>query len=303
MTLGLRDIEYFVAVAEHGNLGRAAEALGLSQPALSKSLRRMEVSMQTKLVRKIPKGIELTTVGSAFLAHVGRIRLSLNDVAREVADLTQGRSGHVRLGCGPDMIDLFVQSACSRLLAVSPKVTLSVTMTQNDALFPAVRNGEFDLILSGLPAAPYPDLVHEQLLDDPFVVYAAANHSLARRKRVTLADLVQEEWVLSNPSALSTLRWTQTFARSGLQAPKVTMSTNSHTLMLHMVASSNLLGFMPRWYVRRGGSKVRLVELPIEHPDWSRRGGISYRKDAYLSPAAQRFINLIKQRAETIGMH
>ena len=70
MMLNLRDLEYFVAVAEHGNLGRAAEALGLSQPALSKTLRRMETSMQTKLVRKTPKGIELTAVGAAVLSHV-----------------------------------------------------------------------------------------------------------------------------------------------------------------------------------------------------------------------------------------
>ncbi|MDB5926360.1 MAG: LysR family transcriptional regulator [Betaproteobacteria bacterium] len=303
MSLGLRDIEYFVAVAEHGNLRRAAEALGLSQPALSKSLRRMEESMHTKLVRKIPKGIELTAVGSAFLGHVRRIRLCLEDVEHEVTDLTQGRAGHLRLGCGPDMIELFVQSACTRLLDSAPKVTLSVTMAQNDTLFPAVRNGEYDLILSGLPSAAYPDLVHEQLLDDPFVVYAAATHPLVRRKRITLADLVGQEWVLSMPSALSTSRWAQTFASSGLQAPKVTTTTNSHALMLHMVASSERLGFMPRWYVRRGGSKVRLAELPITHPDWSRLGGISYRKDAYLSPAALRFIELVKTIAERISSH
>jgi len=301
--LNLRDLEYFVVVAEHRNLGRAAEALGLSQPALSKTLRRMETSMQTKLVRKTPKGIELTAVGATFLAHVRRIRLSVDDVTHEIADLTQGHSGHLRIGCGADMIDLFVSPACSRLLKISPKVTFSVTMAQNDTLFPAVRNGEFDLILSGLPTAPYADLVHDPLLDDPFVVYAAAHHRLARRRRVTLADLVGQELTLSKPIALSTSRWTQTFERSGLQAPKVTITTNSHALMLHMVASSNLLGFMPRWYVRNGGSKVRLVELPIKHPDWSRKGGISYRKDAYLSPAAHRFIRLAKEIAERISTH
>jgi DNA-binding transcriptional LysR family regulator len=70
-----------------------------------------------------------------------------------------------------------------------------------------------------------------------------------------------------------------------------------------MVASSNLLGFMPRWYVRSGDSKVRLAELRIEHPDWSRGGGISYRKDAHLSPAALRFIQLVKEIAERISTH
>src|SRR5512147_2392198 len=105
MRLGLRDIEYFVAIADHGNLGRAADSLGLSQPGLSKCLRRLERSTQAKLVKKTPKGVELTTVGAAFLTHVRRIRLSLDDVAHEVADLTQGHAGHVRVGANNYAID------------------------------------------------------------------------------------------------------------------------------------------------------------------------------------------------------
>ena len=300
MTLALRDIEYFVTVAEHGNLGRAAEALGLSQPALSKSLRRMETSMHTKLVRKIPKGIELTAVGAAFLGHVRRIRLSLDDVANEVADLTDGRAGDLRIGCGPDMIDLFVQSACNELLKASPKVTLAVTTGLNDALFSALRNGEYDVILSGLPPAPYDDLVEEHLIDDEFVVYAAAAHPLAKRKRVTLDALAGEQWVLPNPNALARARWIRTFEDNGFPPPKVKVVTNSQALMMYAVASSDLLGFLPRWYVRRGASKARLAEVRIKHPDWSRRVGISYRKDAYLSPAALRFIDMLKAMAKKI---
>ena len=86
----LRDLEYFAVVAEHGHVGRAAEALGLSQPALSKSLRRLEKAMQAKLVKRTPKGVELTAVGSALHMHVHRLRLSLNDVVHEAADLSQG---------------------------------------------------------------------------------------------------------------------------------------------------------------------------------------------------------------------
>jgi DNA-binding transcriptional LysR family regulator len=96
----LRDIEYFAVIAEHGNVRRAAEALELSPTALSKSLRRLEASMQAKLFERTPKGVELTSVGAALLARVQRIRLTLNDVAREAADLSHGRSGHLSVGAG-----------------------------------------------------------------------------------------------------------------------------------------------------------------------------------------------------------
>ena len=96
MKIGLRDIEYFAVVADHRHVGRAAEALGLSQPALSRSLSRLEQSLDTKLLTRTPKGVELTVVGAAFLSHVQRLRLSLDDLEHEVADLTKGHVGNLR---------------------------------------------------------------------------------------------------------------------------------------------------------------------------------------------------------------
>ena len=86
----LRDLEYFAAIAEYGHLGRAAEALGLSQPALSKCLRRLEKAVDAKLVMRTPKGVALTSVGAALRTHAKRLSLSLTDVVHEAADLSQG---------------------------------------------------------------------------------------------------------------------------------------------------------------------------------------------------------------------
>jgi DNA-binding transcriptional LysR family regulator len=302
MTLGLRDIEYFIAVAEHGNVGRAAVALGLSQPALSKSLRRLEVSMQTKLVKKIPQGIELTTVGKAFLAHVQRIRLSLEDVTHEVTDLTQGRAGHLRIGCGPDMVDLLVQRACQDLLTASPKVTFSIMIGINDALFAALRVGTYDLIVSELPASPDENLVQEYLLDDEFCVFMSAHRRIARQDRATtLADLAQEQWAVTTPNALGRARLMRAFEDSGLAPPKITLETNSPALILAMVASSDLLGFLSKRVVRAASPKLRFAECRVKGKTWPRRVGMSYRKDAYLSPAAKRFSEILKATAKEIA--
>ena len=97
----LRDIEYFEEIAEQRHLGRAAERLGLSQPALSKSLRRLEEAMQVKLFDRNAKGLELTAEGSLLLARARDLRLSLRNVAREVSELSEGRAGHLRIGVGP----------------------------------------------------------------------------------------------------------------------------------------------------------------------------------------------------------
>src|SRR6185503_1391890 len=136
----LRDIEYFAVVAEHGNLTRASEALGLSPPALSKSLRRLEKSLEARLVRRTPKGVELTAVGSALLAQVKRIRLTLADVAREAADLSQGRAGHLRIGVGPTLAEI-LPPAYAKLAKDAPRLTVEISVTDNDVMFPALRNG------------------------------------------------------------------------------------------------------------------------------------------------------------------
>ena len=73
-----RDLQYFTVVAEHGNLRRAAEAIGISQPALSKTLRRLEKSAGTKIVERTPKGVELTAMGNALMTHAKRLQLAID---------------------------------------------------------------------------------------------------------------------------------------------------------------------------------------------------------------------------------
>ena len=297
----LRDIQYFVAVAKHGNVRRAAETLGLSQPALSKSLRRLEGSMQTKLVKKVPEGIELTAVGSAFLAHVRRIRLSLDDVAHEVADLTHGRAGHLRIGANQFAVDHLLRQACIALMNTAQKVTWTVTVAQNDDLVPALRNGAFDLIVAGVPGYPEQDLIQEHLLDDEFVVIASATHRLAKQKKVTIADLAGYQWALSGPGTLAPQQVDRAFKDNGLPPSNVTFQTNAPHLLMHAVASSDLLGFQSRFDVRHTAPRIRVVELPVKELAWIRRIGVSYRKDGYLSPAALRFIDILKSSAKEIA--
>ena len=198
-TMELRDIEYFAVMAEHGNVRRASEALGLSPPALSKSLRRLELSLKARIVKRTPKGIELTAVGSALLAQVKRIRVTLADVAREAADLSQGRAGHLRIGVGPAVAEL-LPAAYAALLDEAPRLTAAIEISDNDVMFPALRNGTLDLIFNAIPEFSMSGLTVEHLFDDDYVVCASARHRLAKSKRVPMSALANERWVLTTPN-------------------------------------------------------------------------------------------------------
>jgi DNA-binding transcriptional LysR family regulator len=296
--MDLRDIEYFSVLAEYGHVGRAAEALGLGQPALSLSLRRLEKSVQAKLVKRTPKGVELTKVGFALLSHARRLRLARDDLMREVAELAHGRAGNLHIGTGPATGATFLPTACSTLLKTAPNATLRFTVATNSVLLPALSNGDLDIVVNHVPRSVKPDLVQELLWEDEFCVYVSVNHPLAKRNHITLADLAQERWAIAEAAAFQSWQSLhRTFEDHGLPPPKISLVTDSVMLRLCTVASSNLLGFSSRQVVQLAEPHAKVMIVPIDGMSWIRRVGVVYRKNIHLSLMALRFIEILK----TIG--
>lgn len=294
--MNIRDVEYFAVIAEQRHMGRAAQELGLSAPALSKSLQRLEKSAKTRLVLRTPKGIELTPAGMTLLSHVGRLRLSLQDVAREIADLGEGRAGLLRMGVHPVLVDDLLAPACEALLQAAPNVQLSVTVEITDVTIAAVRAGELDFAFTTLPQNAPDDLEHEHLLDDHVVVFAAKNHRLAGRKKVSLAEVADEKWVITALNTQPGWAWLHSvFDAARLQPSQIAVRTNSLDLRNRLVASGGFLGFMSRMSLQRHANSLGLVEIPVDGMKWRRRIGITHRRNAYLTPAARRMIELLKE--------
>lgn len=297
MKYRFRDIEYFTEVAERGNVGRAAEALGLSQPALSKSLRLLETSLQSKLVKRVSRGVELTAAGRELFAHAHRLRLSLDDITRSVMDISQGRSGHLRIGSGTGFALYVIAAACADVVTNAPGATFKVSPMARNAAEAALLNGEIDLSVMTLLASAHKDLVTEHLYDEVFAICASANHPLARKKRLALTDLVNEKWIVSTEWASAPRQLKQAFADAGLPAPRITAQSESQTLRNTLLASTRLLSIANTRIVRHAAQQSALVILPVSGFKYSRSFGIYRRKDAYLPPIAQRFIVMLKNAA------
>ena len=296
----LRDIDYFAVIAEHRHLGRAAEALGLGQPALSMSLRRLEQSAQAKLVQRTPKGVELTAVGRALLAHVRRLRLARDDLAREIADIAHARIGELRIGASPAITESLLPQVCTALFEHAPKVTLTIMQQDNDALLPALRDGELDLVVIHARTPPPPEIEQLPLREDQFVVYCSVGHRLAKRRSVKLADLAEESWACTPAGAVSWLQWI--CKERGLPPPRLSLISDSVTLRLRTVAASGLLGIASASVVKRAAPRLGLVILRIADQKWSRPIALAYRKDAYRSPAMMRFIEILRATAKEIAV-
>jgi DNA-binding transcriptional LysR family regulator len=294
--MDLRDINYFTVLAEHSHLGRAADALGISQPALSKSLRRLESALAVKLVKRTPKGVELTAEGSALRRRASELRLSLQSVTREIKEVSEGRVGHLHVGIGAAISEEFLSSAFARLLKEAPRTMLNIRVSDNDVMVPAMKNGELDMIVNYRWKQP-DETLYEHLYDDDYVVCAAAHHRLAGRKQIKLRDLVDERWALSEPVLHSQQRLHAVFRDAGLPPPNVGLECRSTAIRLRAVAKSDLLDFTSRSVVRQfGGPAVRI--LAVSELAWRRSVGLLRRKETYLPPVAGRFIDILRSMAK-----
>lgn len=294
--MDFRDLEYFCVVAEHRHVGRAAEALGLTQPAVSLSLRRLERSMRTRLVARNARGVELTPTGTALLARVRSLLLAREEVMREVADLGTGRSGCLHVGVVPGIAEDLAGAAGAILLRDAPTAILKVTRMAAHALAPALRNGEVDLYIASVGGGASVDLAHEKLWEDRYVVYAAAGHRLARRNRVAFADLVGERWAVS--TALSSWeRLARVFEEKRLPVPCFALDSDSPTTCLSAIAASDLLGIGSRRFVAQSMRRFKLSILSLGEILPVRTSSVWYRRNGYLAPIAGRYIEILKQAA------
>src|SRR5690242_4165693 len=111
--MDVRDLAYFETIATTGHLGRAAEQLGRTQPALTKCIRRLESSVGSELFVRAGRRLKLTEVGEVLLSRASRLRSAMDEALREVTDLAKGVAGHVRIGAGATMAHHLLPQACS----------------------------------------------------------------------------------------------------------------------------------------------------------------------------------------------
>src|SRR5215510_13991076 len=291
----LRDIEYFEEIAEQRHLGRAAERLGLSQPALSKSLRRLEEAMQVKLFDRNSKGLELTAEGSLLLARARDLRLSLRNVAREVSEVSEGRAGHLRIGVGPSIPTRLISNALARLFTEAPRVTARLTISDADEIIPALRKGDLDLNINLMYLSPPEGLCYVQLYEEEFVVCASKDHSLSGRSEVRLEELSNARWAQSESVLPTQQKLRLVFEEHGLPRPQAALESRSLSVRLQAVASCDLLAYTSRRMIEQVvAAGYPLAVLPVHELVWRRPVGAIHRNEPYLHAAARRFIDILK---------
>ncbi|MFM0174354.1 LysR family transcriptional regulator [Paraburkholderia sediminicola] len=290
-----RDLDYLLAVEEHGGIGKAAEALGMSQPALTKAIQRVEAQTGLALFQRTANGVAPTQAGSLFLARARRIALEYEDALKEMHAIRSGEQGVLSLGYSPTVPAALVLGACRQLLKERPAARLRLRRRLARDLVDLLIAGELDLIVAPEPKPDANELSFVELFRDSLSVLADESHPLHRKRNLRLADLADQEWLLPGPTIPLRQQVDAAFARLGLDAPKLRVETDfGSTSLLHLLRGTAMLcvAGTESFDALEG---LRALNLDTSELDLRRHIGVVFRKETYHSPLAQRAMALLQE--------
>ena len=279
----LSQIRVFLAVVESGSIRAAARSLGVSPPAVTKSLRQLEDELRVRLMDRTQHGVVATAAGRAFVARARVVQSELRKAGEELAHFAGERTGSVAFGVGPTELTLIVPDALKEFRQQFPMVSVRIVEGRRPAWLPLVRDETLDFgvgirheveLESGLGFRP--------LFRSDFVVAGRKGHPL--RNARSFARLAEAEWLTLAPRA-SVLD--QAFSSVGLPPPPPPLvQCESFNGMLAVLAGTDMLTLMARRLLAHSIAREVLQEIPVTERLPQITHGIFTRADAPLTPAA-----------------
>jgi DNA-binding transcriptional LysR family regulator len=298
--LRLRDLHFFFTTVHRGSMAKAAQTLGVTQPAVSKVIAELEHTLGVRLLDRGARGVEPTTYGRVLLTRSNAAFDELRQSVRDIEFLADPTVGEVRIGCQETFAAAILPSVIHRFSQAFPRVVLHVEQLGSLAAeSSALRERTIDMGMF-LLVKPHDDKLFdddlnvEVLFQEKMIVVAGKQSPWARRRKVDLAELVDEPWVLTESDTLSYLRVAEAFAERGLGVPKRILQTLSTHLRVNLAASGSHITTIPNSTLRIYGERFSLKALPIDIPAQSWPALMVTLKNRTLNPVVERFIQHIR---------
>jgi DNA-binding transcriptional LysR family regulator len=298
----LHDLHVLMAVAQTGSMGRAAALLSTTQPAISKSIAQLERAIGVPLLERSPKGVEPTPYGRALLKRGTVAFDELKQGVRDIEYLSEPGTGELLIGTSPSLSEGVVFATIDRLSRQHPRLSIQIALGGTIALFDDLRARRIDLGFVRLTGhTPPEDIDQEVLFEDSLVVIASANSSLARRRKIKLADLVDEPWTWSSPGTMLDSIVIDAFRRGGLKPPRAAIYAESINLKIKLAATGRFLAIVPASVLRYAATDGLIKVLPVALPTTYQPSGFITLKNRTLSSPAQLFVRYAREIARPLA--
>ena len=298
----LQDLHVLMTVVQAGSMGKAAQILNTTQPNISRSIGELEQALGVRLLDRHRQGIEPTEYGHALLDCGVAVFDDLRQGVKNIAFLADPTAGELRIGTTTFLAASFVSALVDRLSRRYPRIVFHLVTGYTETLHRELAERNVDILIirgSGPIADPRYDF--EFLFDDSYVVVAGPQNQWVRRRRIEIAELVNELWVLPPPDSVIGSIVTDAFRASGLDYPRVSVVTDCPHMRISLLATGRFVTIFPASAFRFLTKRSELKILPVELPTALRPNGIVTLKNRALSPVAKLFMDCAREVAKPLA--
>jgi DNA-binding transcriptional LysR family regulator len=298
MTLDIRQLGAFLCVAHHGTLGRAAQTLNITQPALSRTIKRLEDQVGAPLFERHTTGMVLTPFGHALLPHAKVLQHEADQATEEIDALRGLAKGTIRVGAVASAISLILPLAIARVLARWPNLQVHIVEGVGDLLTDALLKHEIDLAIGvSLTENEAICAIPDAEWHDTSDVIAATGHPLREQGALQVTDLIGHKWVLPPQGTAPFAEVVALFREQGLPGPDVVVETRSIIAIKSLVTHAGFLSWMPRpmYDAERLAGLVQALSVTGSPRD--RRLMVFRRRQGVLSGPAVKLLDALREVA------
>jgi DNA-binding transcriptional LysR family regulator len=301
--LKLRDLRVLDAVVRWGSMARAANHLNVTQPAVSKTISELERMLGVRLLDRTSQGVEPTVYGRAILKRGVAIFDEVQQGVKEIEYLADRTAGEVRIGCGEPMAAGLVPAIIERIGRRYPRIVCHVVQTTStEQEIRELRERSFDLMLTRISEPNVDADMHADILFEERVYVVAGKRSKwARRRRVELAELVDEPWILTPPNTLTASLVEEAFRAKHLEMPLTSVVTLSVHVRNSLLPTGRYLTVLPGSVLRYSAMGPSFRALPVDFPAKPRLVAVVRLKNRTLNPVAQLVIDCARDVAKPMA--
>lgn len=299
--LKLRDLDILLAVIEMGSMGKAAGRLRISQPAISKAIVGLEDALGIKLLDRGRRGVVPTPYGLALAKRGVAIFNDLRQGVLDIDFLSDPTKGEIHIGATEPVAVAFVSPSIDRLSRKYPQTYFHVVTGDGGTLYKNVLDKSIEVAICRMMGPLPEELAAEVVFHNSLVVLSSAKNPLTRRRKLTLADLMDEPWALPPAESFFSTLIDDVFRANGHQPPRSTVATLSEYMRNDLLATGRFLTVLPGFMLKIRGRPSQFKALPVALPNARMPIGIITLKNRTLTPLAQVFIEAIRATAKSMA--
>ena len=294
--LKTRQLLLLVALAEEGNIHRAAQVLSMTQPAASKLLKDLEDVLEVPLFERLPRGMRPTWYGETMIRHARMALASLNQAHDELNALKTGHYGQVGIGAITSPGLTLLPTAVAQVKQEHPSLRISLDIETSPVLLERLEQGKLDIVVGRLFAEhDKSHLRYEPLTEELICAITRPGHPLLGTSGLTLRDVLAAGWIVPPAGSVLRHRFDLMFQQDGLAPPINTIETSALLFITRMLQQSDMVAVLAADVAHYYASHGIVSVLPLAMPCHMDAFGIITRTDRLLSPAAKVMMKALKQ--------